>query len=301
MGLSPADGPEDKTIVFKGVAALFQSLDEMHDVDFVIVNSMSFVLFALIPSCADRVDVSQADFDRIDMQREILGRKFRFFFQAEKQQLHITVPKLPHERMHAELMRAVTSDMDRDPPMPLWALSAATTYKHPNGSSSNESDASGCPDSDGSGSDTSDGGVHWPALVIECALSQSLNNLHAAMRWWFSASGHRVQVVLCIKLHQSTRTAIIEKFTEEVIDARCPGATMTRSVSAAIQLHPVLQQTITIAPVPDSGPAQYRVMGGALVLKFTLLYRREPGPSPDERDVVISKARLERLARTVWR
>lgn len=174
--------------------------------DFVIVNSMSVLFSSLFSSSlfliTYRVDVSQTGFDRIDREREIRRRKFRFFFQADKRQLCVTLPSGPHEGMHATLFDAICAGMIAHPPMPPWYPCAARVYSHPNGTSCKEADSGGFP---GHG-DTSGGDARWPALVIECGMNQSLASLHAAMRWWFSASGHRVKIVLVVKLHRSTHT-----------------------------------------------------------------------------------------------
>ncbi|EPE09125.1 dead deah box dna helicase [Ophiostoma piceae UAMH 11346] len=282
-GLSLVNDTEDKAIVFDGTTSLYRIFDEMCGEDFVIVNN-----------------VSRTDFDRIDKEREIRRRKFRFFFQADKRQLCVTLPSGPHEGMHATLFDAIRTSMTAHPPMPPWYPCAARVYSHPNGTSCKEADSGGFPGH----SDTSGGDARWPALVIECGMNQSLVSLHAAMRWWFSASGHRVKIVLVVKLHRSTHTIAIEKFTEEHVDGvGRPGATTTRSVSARsalVRLQPVLQQTITVAPVPDSNPTRYHATRGALVIEFELLYRRAPGPSPSERDVVVSEEKLEEVAGEVW-
>lgn len=303
MGVFPDNDTEDKAIVFHSVTDLYRVFDEMLGEDFVIVNSMprlvaSLFYFSLF--LVDRVDVSQSDFDDVEKEREIRRRKIHFFFQADKKQLRVTLPSGPHERMHAGLFDAIRANMYAVPPMPEWSPSAATVYSSPDGTSSKEGDSGGYPRN----GDMSGGDDPWPALVIECGASQSLASLHAAMRWWFWASEHRVKVVLAVKLHRSTRTIVIERFTEEHVDPPRPGATSTRSSRAhppLLLLQPALQQTITIAPVPQSNPTRYNATRGKLILAFELLYRRAPGPRPDEWDVVVSEAKLEEVAQQVWR
>jgi hypothetical protein len=245
---------------------------------------------------SDRLDVSQADYDGIDEERERRRRKFRFFFLAKERQLRVTLPSGPHERTHAGIFDTIRMNMVSPSRMPPWYPCAATTYESPDGTSSKEADSGGSP----GGGDTSGGDAQWPALVIECGASQSLASLHAAMRWWFWASEHRVKIVLAVKLHRSRQTMVIEKFVEAPAAIPRLGATATRSSAALPHLQPVLQQTITVAPVPDSNPVEYRATNGALVLAFELLYRRAPGPSPGERDVVVPESELEALAGFVW-
>ncbi len=250
----------------------------------------------MIPPLTD-VDVTQADYDAIDKERERRRRKIRFFYQAKQRRLHVTIPSAPHERTHAEIFRAICLEMAVPSRMPPWCSCAATTYASPDGTSSKEADSGGFP----SGADTSGGDAQWPALVIECGASQSLASLHAAMRWWFWASEHRVKIVLAVKLHRSAQTIVIGKFVEAPVAMPRLGATATRSSAALPQLQPVLQQTITVAPVQGSNPVEYRATSGALVLAFELLYRRAPGAGPGERDVVVPEAELEELAGFVWR
>ncbi|KAK0703538.1 hypothetical protein B0T26DRAFT_731810 [Lasiosphaeria miniovina] len=44
----------------------------------------------------------------------------------------------------------------------------------------------------------------WPTLVIEAGFSQSLGELHIAMRRWFSMSNHEVKIVLLAKFNGTT-------------------------------------------------------------------------------------------------
>jgi hypothetical protein len=251
-------------------------------------------------SLTSEPDVSQSEYDSIDEEREKRRRKFRFFYQANKRQLRVTLPSGPHERGHAVLFDVLRANMVTVPKMPPWIPCAATKYGSPDGQSSKEPDSGGFP----GGRDTSGGDAAWPALVIECGMSQSMASLHASMRWWFWASEHRVKVVLLLKLYQQTRTMVLEKFVEEPVTVVRPGATTTRSSSIHSlqrQLQPALKQTITIASVPNSNPIEYRATSGALVLAYELLYRRAPGLGSGERDVVISEAEMEALAPEVWR
>ena len=251
---------------------------------------------SLVCNPSDRLDVSQADYDGIDEERERRRLKFRFFFLAKERQLRVTLPSGPHELTHAGLFGTIWTNMVSPSRMPPWYPCAAKIYKSPDGTSSKEADSGGFP----GGGDTSGGDSRWPTLVIECGASQSVASLHAAMRWWFWASEHRVKIVLAVKLHRSRQTMVIEKFVEAPIAIPRLGATATRSSVALPHLQPLLQQTITVAPVPDSNPVEYRATSGALVLAFELLYRRPPGPSPGERDVVVPESELEALAGHVW-
>ncbi len=135
----------------------------------------------------------------------------------------------------------------------------------------------------------------WPTLVVEAGVSQSLAGLRQTMRWWFSASDHQVQLVLLAKF-EPTRCAIILERWEEEPSAPQPGAMTTRNAAA---LQPVLQQTIAITQDASTEPISYQVASGALVLRFKLLFLRNPGPG--EGDFILSVQDLEKYARKVWR
>ncbi len=131
--------------------------------------------------------------------------------------------------------------------------------------------------------------------MIEAGDSESLIELHNDMVWWFSASGHDVQIVLLAKFDRTHRTLILEKWEEEAHIPGRPGATSTRVSSA---LEPVLRQTITITEDTTTDPITYNVARGALVLGFKLLYLRDP--EDGEGDFVISVQELQGYAEDVW-
>lgn len=299
----PSEDAEDKTVVFRGVDELYNTFHGMFYTgeDYLIVNSRRSLasLLNLVSKCTcSPVDVSADAYNRIDEERGIRGRKVRFFFLADKRQLRVTVPSGRHESTHSNLFGALWGDMKATPSLPRWLSQAATAFPGPDGKSAKEADSAGRP----GGNDTTGGELGWPSLVIECGGSQSMRSLHMAMRWWFWASDHHVTIVLVAKLHRSSHTMAIEKFAEELVDIARPGATTTRSSArfGPRRLQPVLQQTITIAPVAGSNPERYQVTRGALVLEFALMYRRPPGPSPGDRDIVVSESELKEVAGDVW-
>lgn len=185
---------------------------------------------------------------------------------------------------------AICASMVSSPRVPSFFPVGSRTYTSDgeNGKSSKKADSGGYP----GGQAAREGVTKWASLVIGCGVSQSLNSLHAAMHWWFTASDHEVKIMLVVKLDRQTETMIVEQFVENP-DSQ--------------QLETVLKQTITIMLVPNSIPARHSVTTGgadvgALVLDFNLLYRRAPGSQlgPNERDVVVSEADLEQIAWEVW-
>lgn len=80
---------------------------------------------------------------------------------------------------------------------------------------------------------------------------------------------------------------------------------MTRSRAANTQQHPdgsmiqpVLQQAITMTRDTTTDPASYHVTGEALVLKFRLLFLRDPDPQGG--DIVIDIPALQLYASQIW-
>ena len=105
-------------------------------------------------------------------------------------------------------------------------------------------------------------------------------------------SDHQVKIVL---LANFDGTRILLERWEEEMQTR-PGATTTRH--SLQHLAPVLRQTITITRNTTTDPISYNVTSGALVLSFTLLFLRNPGPG--EADFVIGVPELEDYAELVW-
>lgn len=136
----------------------------------------------------------------------------------------------------------------------------------------------------------------WPTLVIEAGDSESLPALRHDIRWWFDKSHHDVNIVLLAKFDHCRHEILVERWEEERLTSR-PGATTTRALARS-PLEPLLQQAITIARDTTTNPASYNVARGALVLKFELLFLRNPGPG--EGDVIISIPELQSYAEAVW-
>jgi hypothetical protein len=132
----------------------------------------------------------------------------------------------------------------------------------------------------------------WPTLVFEAGYSESLDELHNDMNWWFRESYHQVKIVVLAKFDHPT--ILLEKWEE---DSTRPGA-MTTRLSSLTQLAPVLRQNITITRDAATNPPSYNVARGALVLSFRLVFDREPRPG--EGDFIFNIPDLQEYASVVW-
>jgi hypothetical protein len=170
-------------------------------------------------------------------------------------------------------------------------LGSTTFYSqgHPRGNDP-EGDSAGGPDPERAF-------PGWPTLAVETGVSEPLSELHRDMRWWFSASGHQVKIILLVKFGDQGRPEILIEKWEEERQATREGATTTRQAAA---LQPILRQSIAITRYTTTNPASYHVTSGALVLSFRLLFLPDP-QNPQERDITISVPRLKIFAGNVWR
>ncbi|KAI2625031.1 hypothetical protein GGR54DRAFT_654697 [Hypoxylon sp. NC1633] len=263
---------EDPMISFTSTQNLFEAIDCIAG-DAFLVTGVSITSFAEIEE------------QRVARRRKIRWRRY----DAKTQLLLITVPTGVHEILHTQLYGEFIEQLPASGvPRRAWLHKAATYFhsNHPGGGGGGEADSSGGPKTHRLRS------RDWPTLVIEAGVSESLNQLHAGMRWWFAASNHDVKIVVLTKFNQQQSKIIIEKW-EEVQAAR-PGATTRRAAT----LQPVLLQTIEITRDLTTNPVSYNVTSGALVLEFSLLFLRNPGPL--ERDVVIGTQFLQEYAELVW-
>lgn len=180
-----------------------------------------------------------------------------------------------------------------------WRSLRASDHTSNDNGSSREGDSSGGPKPDRQPRGS------WPTLVIESGVSQSLPDLRNTIRWWFSASGHAVKIVLLVKLNRSSEEIIIEKWTEGPANPRI-GATSTRP---ELSLTPSLRQSIHIDMTPEAKQAasgdpirsdlsSYIVTTGDLRLEFQLLFLRMP--MEGEGDVVITEEMLRVYGREMW-
>ncbi|KAL2174521.1 uncharacterized protein P884DRAFT_230060, partial [Thermothelomyces heterothallicus CBS 202.75] len=171
--------------------------------------------------------VSPRHFTRIERERQKRRRKFRFRrYDSDTQILFITIPTGVHEALHLELNGIYLEELSR---MGLslrhaWSLIGAETFRqdHPGGNSG-EGDSTGGPRPERSRG-------RWPTLVIEAGYSETLQELHNDMRWWFRASNHDVKIVILAKFYYQQRYILLERWEEE---NSYPQGAITRSRAAA--------------------------------------------------------------------
>ncbi|KAI0104836.1 hypothetical protein GGR51DRAFT_572495 [Nemania sp. FL0031] len=259
------------TIRFTNAEALFDAVRQVQG-DFLIVQS-----------------VPATDFKDLYFRRE---RPFRIRRYHENQGLLIlTIPTDLHEALHLGLSRNFYDKLVQNNQYLDWKPIGSTTFR-------SRGDFGG----DGGEGDTGGGPMpkrlpiaSWPTLVIETGDSEPSSALRDDMRWWFSASKHRVKIVLLTKFDHQNQTIIIERWEEELQNRQV--ATRTRQVNWGISLQPVLQQSIAITR--DIATDSYHVTSGDLVLSFQLLFLKSSGRLHG--DYIINAAELQAYARAVWR
>ncbi|KAI5865618.1 hypothetical protein GGS23DRAFT_560041 [Durotheca rogersii] len=243
-------------------------------------------------------NVSRQDYDSISREREARTRKFGLrCYYADLHLMIVTIPRWAHEHSHTSLygeifillhLMGITSVE--------WGAGGHTTYERPNGDAG-EGDSTGVPIIRARA-----GSQPWPTLVIESGFSQSLASLRTKMRWWFSASGHEVKIVVLINLCRAQRKMVVEKWVERPVPLRPEPAT-TLDTSAALEPTVLCDQIVTVEPRPANtthqAPASYVVTRGPLRLEFHLLLLRAPS-EPGEGDVVVPVRFFEGLAERVW-
>ncbi|CAK7232859.1 hypothetical protein SCUCBS95973_008400 [Sporothrix curviconia] len=247
--------------------------------------------------------VSPDDFQALEAERDARGRKCRFFFLREAEMVIVTIPTGPHEQLHISFTINLNRAMSRMGVENEWEWMAAEMYSASSGSAG-EGDASGGPASVRTV-------IDWPTLVIESGYTQTIQSLRAKARWWFAASGHRIKVVLLVKMHLSQSSVQVEKWTEPAPTGR-PGATTTRRSVQTGQAawQPVRRQVLEVlwtgatpiraVPREDrANPALYRVNGGPLTLGFAELFLR--APVGGEHDFVLTDLELQHIAARAWK
>lgn len=235
--------------------------------------------------------LSEDDFLSLTDERYKSIRLKRFY--VDRGLLIIAIPTAVHEHLHMNLFMEITILIFRMGPEHQWSCEGATTHR-----------AEGRPRGDGGEGDStgrpalvSRRANRWPTLVIEAGSSRTLESLRIDMRWWFSASDHRVKIYLLVKIEISEGLIIIEKYRESPVQLRPDAVTTRRGAS----LEPQLEQQIRVTKAATGDvhdPMSYSVLGGPLRLEFNDLFLRSS--QTGEEDVTIGLIGLQSYAAKAW-
>jgi len=164
--------------------------------------------------------------------------------------------------------------------------------------------------------------AHWPTLVVETGVSQSLGQLQGAARWWLTDSRGNVNIVLLFSIDEENRKILIEQW-----EGSRPAVT-TRSQSNNPTVTPIrtgffdippfnLSETSLIpqvVPPPEPAalapvdplepaavvPADPAAISEAIKLNFAKLFDRVP-LNESEIDIVFTPLDLAQWKHDLWR
>jgi len=175
--------------------------------------------------------------------------------------------------------------------------------------------------------------AHWPTLVVETGVSQSLSQLRVAANWWLCNSWGNVNIVLLFSIDEENREILIEQWegSRPAVTTRSqsnnPTVTPIRtglfdigpfnlSETSRIPqvipppepaaLAPVdLLQPATVAPVDPLqpaavAPAEPGTVSEAIKLNFAKLFDRVP-LNESEIDIVFTPLDLAQWKHRLWR
>ncbi|KAK3363699.1 hypothetical protein B0T25DRAFT_492680 [Lasiosphaeria hispida] len=263
--------------------------------------------FARVNACTEETflivsPVSAAEYEAVSKSRERRGLKFRMDFW-DGVELWVTVHASGvHEVLHRYLDDNIR---DRIVLMGLgnnWKAVGSTTFNA--NRSGSEGDSSRKPPSQRRFP------TAWPTLVIEGGYSQSMRKLRHKARWWLKTSNFEVKIVLLAKFLPISKTILVEKWVGAPAQASLPASLPNVTTRARQQLLnaqalvPSQVQAITIKPLPGVNPRQtpspnsFQVVRSPLVLEFSLLFLRQPGPG--EGDVFLGSQLFQNFAAAVW-
>ena len=135
--------------------------------------------------------------------------------------------------------------------------------------------------------------VDWPAFVVECGISESLDRLHTGAEWWLSNSDGAVKLVVLISFDLRHQFFHIETWEMRALQIE---RQRTESVSCELRLNqyppaPTRTKTISIELQGNGGPF---VASDDLTIKFRNVMLRDP--IPPETDIHLTRNDLQRWA-----
>ena len=120
---------------------------------------------------------------------------------------------------------------------------------------------------------------HWPTLVFEAGLSESLAKLRTNVEWWLHNSRGEVKIVIVISIRPAQKSIWIEKWC---LQPRTPAAPTTGAnppIATKTQELSIIQNLCILTPVDST--TTYAVTGAPLILEFEKLLLRTPMCQPN--------------------
>lgn len=128
---------------------------------------------------------------------------------------------------------------------------------------------------------------HWPTLIFEIGVSESLPHLRNDARWWLTNSNGDVRIVVIVTASKKTERFNIEKWQLQLVRLP-PERRRTRNLSTR---EPASTTTISVS---RQAPTSNWVASGNLSIEFAEVMLRQP--VPPEQDFVFTTSDLEELA-----
>ncbi|CUS12167.1 unnamed protein product, partial [Tuber aestivum] len=130
--------------------------------------------------------------------------------------------------------------------------------------------------------------AHWPTVVIECGVSEGLNQLKMDACWWLNSSSGDVNIVLIIAIKQANKVIHIEKWEMVTV----PNEQDIQGSANDFRKTPAHTGEVDILwPIAATG---------SLTLEFEKVFLRLPVPDTSEGDIIFSVADLEEWATDIW-
>jgi len=227
------------------------------------------------------------DLEKVDSQRDEIGKGIRLTHCADIGTLIIKVPTTAHEVV-AETFKVVLLERFIQMGVPhRERVGLGATRFTGTSTISKEADGAFKP------STLRPYEMDWPTLVLEVGDSESLPKLRNDAKWWLSNSEGSVNIVLIFHINQGAKSILIEWWeTTSALTSR----SITRSTAQSNGNQPPAQiptqmQAITVNP---NGV----ITGVPLTLDFHQIFLRQA--NPPEHDIVVTAQDLRDWSDIIW-
>lgn len=263
--------------------------------------------------------VTESQLAEIQRLRDTRYKRLRFFYLNEPETLIVKPMTISgiHEEATSQFARMLWEKAARIRPQLGEELRdmRGTTY-YGNLGSRKEADSAFRPQS------SRPTRAHWPTLVVETGVSQSLGQLQVAARWWLRNSRGNVNIVLLFSVDEENRKILIEQWeaSRPAVTTRSqsdnPAVTPIRTAffdippfnpSETSPIPPVVPppEPAALAPVDPLqpaavAPADPAAVSVAIKLNFAKLFGREP-LDRSEKDIVFTPLDLAQWTRGLWK